>query len=394
MKASDFVEALEKFFLDIIGTVLPGGALIIGIAMTIPIPTDLRNASIFRPEKSFDWILLIAAAYAVGHALTNIGERLQQCIEAVAAWGKSSKKPGIVKLVPKFIVPDRELFEKMQADPIVKAVTGRVIRRFPELESSKGEIKVTSWRNVAMSIAPDQRHTVYRFMFLSLFNMGMGSVSVILLVLLVLSGAAYVVTRLCGGNGEVFGSPLKFTLIPILLLLVLPFFERRYRFFATSMQTPFSIALVGLADSNKPGAVTPDVPKGKGDGQPVVYLAGGFRSGWQDKVKMAAPQFRYLDPRSHGLKSRAEYTSWDLEAIRRCDYVFAYLESTNPGGYSLALEVGYAKALNKLVVVVDEKSASDAQTGVYLEMVGAAADVVFDKLEPGLEYLKHLTSLS
>lgn len=44
--------------------------------------------------------------------------------------------------------------------------------------------------------------------------------------------------------------------------------------------------------------------------------------------------------------------------------------------------------------VVDEKSAFDVQVRVYLEMVGAAADVTFDKLEPGLEYLKHLASLS
>ena len=73
-----------------------------------------------------------------------------------------------------------------------------------------------------------------------------------------------------------------------------------------------------------------------------VYLAGGFQSGWQDTVMQAVPSLDYLDPRSHGLKSKTEYTAWDLEAVRRSDCVFAYLEATNPGGYALALEVGFA----------------------------------------------------
>jgi hypothetical protein len=53
----------------------------------------------------------------------------------------------------------------------------------------------------------------------------------------------------------------------------------------------------------------------------VVYLAGGFKSGWQDVVKLKVPMIRYLDPRLHGLCQGQQYTAWDLQAIRRSDCV-------------------------------------------------------------------------
>jgi nucleoside 2-deoxyribosyltransferase len=126
------------------------------------------------------------------------------------------------------------------------------------------------------------------------------------------------------------------------------------------------------------------------DRLPKVYLAGGFHTGWQDELMDAVPQFAFLDPRVHGLTDRADYTSWDLEAIRCSDLVFAYLEAANPAGYSLALEVGYAKALGKCVVLVDEKSALDGETRRYLGMVQECANIVFESFEEGLSYMKEL----
>jgi nucleoside 2-deoxyribosyltransferase len=125
-----------------------------------------------------------------------------------------------------------------------------------------------------------------------------------------------------------------------------------------------------------------------------IYLAGGFQSGWQDRIMKALPSFDYFDPRSHGLATKAEYTAWDLEAIRRSDYVFAYFESTNPGGYALALEVGFAKALGKFVIFVDEKSTVDAQMGRYLEMVSETADVSFKTLQEGVAFLEKFNILA
>jgi len=81
-----------------------------------------------------------------------------------------------------------------------------------------------------------------------------------------------------------------------------------------------------------------------------VYLAGGFHSGWQDKVKAQFSNLIFFDPREHKLEAPEQYTAWDLDAIRRSNWVFAYLEKSNPGGYALALELGFGKALGKNII--------------------------------------------
>jgi nucleoside 2-deoxyribosyltransferase len=122
----------------------------------------------------------------------------------------------------------------------------------------------------------------------------------------------------------------------------------------------------------------------------TVYLAGGFHSGWQDVVKKRIQRFAFLDPREHGLRDPTQYTLWDLEAIRRSDLVFAYLESTNPAGYSLAFEVGFAKALGKRIILVDERSALDERTKRYMGMVQASADVLLESLDEGVNLMTQL----
>jgi nucleoside 2-deoxyribosyltransferase len=124
-----------------------------------------------------------------------------------------------------------------------------------------------------------------------------------------------------------------------------------------------------------------------------VYLGGGFRSGWQSKARAAAPRLKFLDPSSHNLTDPIDFTKWDLNAVRCSDIVFAYLEEHNPGGYSLALEIGYAKALHKVIVLVDEMS-RDVNKARHLLMVRQSATVVFETLSEGLVYLSSLQSSS
>ena len=90
----------------------------------------------------------------------------------------------------------------------------------------------------------------------------------------------------------------------------------------------------------------------------LIYLAGGFATDWQDQVKDALKHnesIEFFDPREHKLHDPRDYTEQDLKAIRECDMVFAYLESSSPGGMNLAFEIGYAHALGKPVVFVNEK---------------------------------------
>lgn len=124
-----------------------------------------------------------------------------------------------------------------------------------------------------------------------------------------------------------------------------------------------------------------------------VYLAGGMKSGWQQRVKEAVPQHQYLDPSTHGLDEETQYTLWDLRAICSADILFVYFEANNPSGYGLSLEVGYGAALGKHIILVDEKSRSDFDVGRRLGMLRACSHVVVQSLDDGLRVLQALAKI-
>lgn len=117
-----------------------------------------------------------------------------------------------------------------------------------------------------------------------------------------------------------------------------------------------------------------------------IYLAGGFHSGWQDAISSALAEYECLDPSQHHIEDPAAYTAWDLAAIRRCDVVLANMEASNPGGYSLALEVGFAKALGKFICFVD--GTANTQMSKYFEMIRQCSDVVVASLDDALIILR------
>jgi nucleoside 2-deoxyribosyltransferase len=128
--------------------------------------------------------------------------------------------------------------------------------------------------------------------------------------------------------------------------------------------------------------------------QLAVYLAGGHRSDWRERVMSVAADYVYRNPAEHKIDDARAYTAWDLEAIRRSDVVFGYLEQTNPSGYGLALEVGYAKGIGRHVILVDERSKTDEKIARYYGIVRETADAVFDSLDEGIAYLLTLYQLA
>lgn len=117
-----------------------------------------------------------------------------------------------------------------------------------------------------------------------------------------------------------------------------------------------------------------------------IYLAGGFKSNWQAQVAARmAGVFELLDPSAHSIQDPSEYTRWDLEAVRQSDIVLANMEASNPGGYSLALEVGFAKALGKRIIMVDQ--IEDPSVKHYFEMVRQCSERVFPTLDEALDHL-------
>lgn len=115
-----------------------------------------------------------------------------------------------------------------------------------------------------------------------------------------------------------------------------------------------------------------------------IYLAGGFHTRWQDRIKKAAPQHEYFDP-SQDADQRFAYrwTQQEIGAVRNCDMVFAYFEKDNPSGLGLAKEIGWATILDKPVIYIDEHDRINA-------FLCACSSRVYAKLEPAIEYIKGL----
>lgn len=117
-----------------------------------------------------------------------------------------------------------------------------------------------------------------------------------------------------------------------------------------------------------------------------VYTAGGMVRDWRDRLKNECPNFTYLNPTDHNLKNEKEYTIWDLIAIRNCDILFGYMERENPSGYGLNLEIGYAFALGKMIILVDETE----ERNVYMGMARSVSNLVVTDFEHGIEVMKSL----
>ena len=123
-----------------------------------------------------------------------------------------------------------------------------------------------------------------------------------------------------------------------------------------------------------------------------IYLAGGFKSGWQDCIMEAFEQpfgewldLKFVDPRQHGLKHSDEYTERDLRDIGDCDIFFAVIESDNPAGANLFLEMGYAKALSKQIVFCELGNDYRAR---YYSMARSVADYTANGLGVAVMGLK------
>jgi len=126
--------------------------------------------------------------------------------------------------------------------------------------------------------------------------------------------------------------------------------------------------------------------------QTKVYLSGGMNtSNWQKEViETVKSGYVFYNPREHNLSQSREYTIWDLFYVKQCDIVFAYMQDINPSGYGLTLEIGYAVALGKPVILVDERSIKDEKFRKYFTFVKETVSINFDNLKDGIQFLINL----
>ncbi len=118
-----------------------------------------------------------------------------------------------------------------------------------------------------------------------------------------------------------------------------------------------------------------------------VYLAGGMKSNWQDKVIESCEglDVEFLDPRTHGLVEEKDYTEWDLEHANLSDCLFAYMEIDNPAGHGMMLELGYCSGPLWHKIFVEDK---DDQRSVYYGMARTICDRNFVGLPNAIRHLK------
>ncbi len=123
-----------------------------------------------------------------------------------------------------------------------------------------------------------------------------------------------------------------------------------------------------------------------------VYLAGGMKSDWQNIVlNRLSNFFIFYNPQDHNLEKETEYTIWDLHFVKSSDIIFAYMAKDNPSGYGLTLEIGYACALNKTIILIDERSKIDTSFNNHFKIVRESASIVFEDLEDGLRFLERFS---
>lgn len=110
-----------------------------------------------------------------------------------------------------------------------------------------------------------------------------------------------------------------------------------------------------------------------------VYLAGGFRSDWQEKVIKSFSSvvegidydnriISFYNPKTKTINNDLKvqekinkifansknYVNWDLQAIDNSEVVFAYIERSNPA-VGVMFEIGYAIAKGiKVILVIEE----------------------------------------
>ncbi|RME04380.1 MAG: hypothetical protein D6816_09775 [Bacteroidetes bacterium] len=362
MKASEFLQALQTFFLDFIGAVIPGSVLLAGLIAATDSVALLRSTLTAVPD--LDWLVLLITTYVLGNLSVGIGGVL------TSRW------------------LDKIRGELLEHASVVAFHNAQSIE-LPTATDVKSKAKAFgTLRNIALSFTDEAKATSYRFMFIALFHLGT-AVS-LNLSLIVFWGTLF--ARL--STPALQSADVDWLLIVVLTVAVLLaswILMLRWReFYERSMRLPFPAALASLSKPEaQKGDTEPNKPSSLRAESLRIYLAGGFHSGWQEGVQQQVEQVSFIDPRSHGLKDERQYTTWDLLAIRRSDVVFAYAEASNPALYALSLEIGYARALGKHIVLVEEHPSEQRRR--YFGMLRACADVTFSSLNEGVQYLRSLS---
>ena len=186
MKPSEIIEAIERLFLDIIAYVIPGASLVLGMALLLSRSLLYRTGSYVEQNGYLIWFFIFGA-YVLGQALETFGELVTERIAAQISKLFSLLPQRLKWRFTRALISHDELEESITKSDVFFAALKKLQMQDPSsLSISKQGLRV--WRNIALSEgSAEQKHLVYRFMFISILNLGMATVCFVLATTLLIT---------------------------------------------------------------------------------------------------------------------------------------------------------------------------------------------------------------
>ena len=136
--------------------------------------------------------------------------------------------------------------------------------------------------------------------------------------------------------------------------------------------------------------------------QVKVYLAGGMRTGWQDKVKEECKDLfdqglvEWKDPRDNKTSDPKLYGPLDRYACDDSRIFFGFAEKSNPLPFPLFMEMGYCLGQeNKVIIFVNEIEDSDPRSRpmLFAKVFGCGHVLMEKELDEGIKLLKQFITI-
>ena len=230
---SDIVSALDRFFADLIGTVVPGALLATGLFFVIEYQGTSEVPGIIPPTDLFGWAVFLAAAYTGGHALTSVGHRV--LLPLIGLVTRTSYDDKMARIA------DSQIFKQF-----VTAYRSAKPGLTDAIET--GSQQVHTWRNLALSeVDTDQAQLVRKFTFIALFNLGNATALSATLSIWLLLNLSSLFPRMASPSVR----EINWWIVAAALLLIAAFIERHGDFQSRTMRVPFSMALRKLESPQK-----------------------------------------------------------------------------------------------------------------------------------------------
>jgi hypothetical protein len=231
MKPNDIFEALNKFFLDIIGNIIPGMVLILGLQFIFNQTNKIDNILTISPKDTGSWIFITIASYVFGYGVLSAGEililpfiefllHIQQKLNLKTCW------------------KTRNQIKEGAKNRVDYKATANLISKLYDLPENDLKEDFSLSRSLALAITQESNDLVYRFTFISLLNLGVATALIII-------DFSWIVLKAITTNFV----KMDFIWVLIVACISLFYLHKYYEFHRRSMEVPFGLALVKMHNS-------------------------------------------------------------------------------------------------------------------------------------------------